>query len=398
MEYIIFNALLYLFTLIVYWIIKRKFNLGFLILTAYTLIASLAIPYDYFLGLLYPHDVTLLPFVYLFIVLLIFIRPYLKYDENLVDKIKVRSVNKLKIIAYLFILSMFFSAYILLPEAIKNIEGGEWQDVRNELYSGDLEVAKYSNFLEQIMLIYNQYFRLVSIVIFFYFLTLKKQNRLFIVLLGLSCFVPIMLMSICTSSRGMMANLFLEFLAGFFLFKSQLSVAIKKKLYKVGLIFVSTILVYSIAVTISRFGEETNYGSSELSLLDYFGQPMLVFNDGVADMDSYANGKYFFKILLEILGYDATYDQVRMGGHWGFGFYTFIGSFFIDFGPIGTFIIALFFPILIKRNVDGKVIYFENLFLFYFFFIFFLEGVFVTGESSIIAWLFAMVVYLFLKF
>lgn len=397
MEFIIFNALLYLITLIVYWKIKCRFDLGFLILVAYALIASLAIPYDYFLGSIYPHEVTLLPFVYLFIVLLIFIRPYLKYDESIVERLKVRSLTKLKIIAYLLILSMFFSAYILLPEAIKNVQGGEWRNVRNELYSGDLEVVMYNNFIEKIMLIYNQYFRVLSILIFFYFLTLKRQSKIFIFLLGLSCFVPIMLMSICTSSRGMMLNVFLEFAAGFILFKPQFTEATKKKIYTTGIVFVSIILIYSIAVTVSRFGEETSYGSSELSLLDYFGQPMVVFNDGVFDMYSFANGKYFFKLLFEILGFDSTYDQIRMGGHWGVGFYTFIGAFFIDFGPIGTLIIALVFPFFIKKNVDRKVIYFENLFLYFFFFLFFLEGVFVTGESSVISWLFAITAYLFLK-
>lgn len=396
MEYVIINAILYILTLFIYWRKSQAVDLGFVILTVFTIIAVLGVFNFYLLDALYKRTITFPPFVYLFIVLLMFIRPYLlvNYEDKI---IKVRSLKKIEIIIYLYILSSFISVFIILPNVLKNISSGEWSQIRNDLYSDDLPVF-YNNFIEHIALVFNQYFRLLSILVFFYFITLKKYSAKFLIVLGLSCVLPVFLMSVATSSRGVIVNLTMQLVTAYLLFKKHIPTKINRIFYFLAIFFIAIFLIYSIQVTNSRFGDDSGYQySSNYSLLDYFGQPMLVFNDGVAGMYDFANGKYFFQFFLDILGLDSSFSQKDLGGSWGTGFFTFIGSFYIDFGPIGTFIIALFLPIFIKKNISGKFIYFENLFLYYFFYLFFLEGVFVTGDGAVLPWFFTILIYLFLK-
>lgn len=400
MEYVIINALLYTVALLIYWRYKHQIDLGFIVLASLTIIGILGIPTYYLLNFLVQRNITLLPYLYLFIVILLFIRPYLSTKGDLFDRIKVKSQNKIELIAYLFIISSFFSFYILLPIALQNIKDGDWNQIRNELYNGDVDII-YKNSFERILLIFNQYFRLISIIIFYYYLTFQKKSKMIIFLLGLSCVIPTVLSSISIASRGMIVNLLIEFLAGFVLFKKSLPNSIIKSLYIISIFIVSLLLFYSIVVTNSRFGENSSQYStgltSSLSLLDYFGHPMLTFNDGIASMHKYANGKYFFHYILDALKIDADINQSELGGNWGTSFFTFVGAFYIDFGPWGTLLLSIILPYFIKKNIMGDVIYFENLFLYYFFYIFFLEGIFVTGQSAIIPWLFASLIYLFLK-
>lgn len=395
MDYVIINAIIYVVTVLIYWRYRKQFDLGFFILIVFASIAVLAIPHHFFLDSLYKRSISFLPFIYLYVVLLLFIRPY--FGFNLTSKIKARSIKKLERLVYLFVIASFISIYAVLPFALANIESGEWSQVRNELYEDDL-VIYYSNFLEHLMLIINQYLRLIAILILFYFIGLQKHSVALMILLGLSCVIPTLLVSVVTSSRGTLVGLMMEFVAGFIIFKQQIPPSIKKIIYFSFLITIAVFLIFSIAVTDSRFGQDSGYDySSSFSVLDYFGQPMLVFNDGIASMHNYANGKYFFKFIFDALSINSDINQYKLGGNWGLSFFTFIGAFYIDFGPFGTFFLALILSYFILKNIKRRVIYFENLYLYYFFYIFFLEGVFVTGYSSILTWIFAFIIYFFLR-
>ena len=396
MEYIIINAIIYGVTLIIYWRYNRRIDLGFLILAVFTIVAILAIPNHFFLDTLYKRSISLIPFIYLYVTFLLFIRPYL--GVNLPNSIGLRSLRKLTGIMYLYIFSSLISVYAVLPYAIKNIDSGEWNQVRNDLYSDEF-AAYYSNSFEHLMLVISQYINSLAILTFFYFLSLQKFSKKFMFLLGLSCILPVLLVSVVTSSRGTLVGLLMQCLAGYIIFKTQIPIRIKKVIYISFIATIVVFLIFSIAVTNSRFGEDSGYDySSSFSLLDYFGQPMLVFNHGIASMHDYANGKYFFGYILDAFQMDTNINEKLLGGNYGQGFMTFIGTFYIDFGPLGTVLLSLILSYFISKNIKGKIIYFENIFLYFFFYNFFLQGVFVTAPSSIINWLLAFLLYFYLKF
>jgi oligosaccharide repeat unit polymerase len=155
----------------------------------------------------------------------------------------------------------------------------------------------------------------------------------------------------------------------------------------------TTFFLYSIAVTVSRFGDNAK-GSS---LLSYFGHSMLTFNYGLADsIHTYMNGEYFFSWFFDKLGltqYGGVEHSV-LGTHFGTAFYTFVGAWYLDFGPLGTFIIAIIFPFIIslcfryKKSVDIADIY---MFLFYMDYL--VMGVFVIGRGNALVWLMAFLIY-----
>lgn len=146
------------------------------------------------------------------------------------------------------------------------------------------------------------------------------------------------------------------------------------------------------AVTISRFGDNlsTGYDSSESSLLSYLGQSMLYFNYGVMDSTTeYAWGGYMFDKS------DAV-NQIR-GSHFGYSFITFIGTLYIDYGPLGTFLLAIAASNLMKRMIKTRRYGIPELFLTLYYLMYLFNGVFVNGLGYGYQWLETIIIYLLLK-
>ena len=151
-------------------------------------------------------------------------------------------------------------------------------------------------------------------------------------------------------------------------------------------------IIFSIAVTNSRFGEL----DVSSSLLHYFSHSFLTFNYGVVDsIENFANGKYFFNFF-----YDSQYiDFFHLGTHFDTSFITFVGTLYLDFGPTGTFLIALIVPFFFNfKKKSGKNIDFGDLHLYSFYLSYLLIGVFVIGTSNSLDWIIALSFYWLLKF
>jgi oligosaccharide repeat unit polymerase len=393
MEIVIFNALLYTSTFLIYLVNKKSFDLGLLFLFIYSVVAIVAIPHHFFLDIIYKRDISILPFIYLFFVFLLFFRPYLGW--NMKNVVLVRSMEKLRFLAFIYFISSIIAVKLMAPTALANLQSGEWGKIRQEIYTTD-KVLLYENGFEHLMLLINQYLRGFVILVFFQFIYLRKIGALYTCLLGFSLIIPVFLISMIQSSRGMLIDISLELLAAYVIFKNFLPTFARKIIRLGALISLFGVLSFSFAVTNSRFGENSGAEVSTIfSLLDYFGQPMLVFNHGVAGMEGFANGKYFFSYILDMFEINTEFNEVELGGKFGQGFMTFVGNFFIDFGPWLTLGIAGFIPIFINNMVRKEIIYIENLFLFYYFYCYFLKGIFVVAPGSIVGWLIAIFIYLF---
>jgi oligosaccharide repeat unit polymerase len=390
MEIVIFNASLYLITLLIYWRKRRKIDIGVILLSLYTLVAIVCV-FNYALG----GDIwelRLWPFLYLYIVVMLFFRPYFFDNDTLFEKLKVRNRQVLRIMFVLYIFFALVAIYYSLDEAIYNLRTTQWAFIRNELYKGQVEL--YSNQVERAAKIFVDYLRPLFIILFFYYLTKKDANTLWLVVSAIAIIIPVTLAAIIVVSRGMFVTLALDLFAGYLIFRKGISKAIKKKLGIIFLIFLILALSFSINVTISRFGESQKW----LSILDYFGHSMLTFNYGIADsIIRFGNGKYFFDWFLPFLNIEPI-DFDLLGSHFGTRFFTFVGAWYIDFGPVATFLIALILPSLMagifryKKRVD-----IADLFIFLFYLDYLLGGVFVVGKGYALPWSITFLVYLIIK-
>ncbi len=394
MEIAIFNAILYIGAVLIYWRNRRKIDAGFVLLSTFAAIA-VACVFNYAMS---PSEWNLQwwPFIYLFVVCLLFFRPYF-FDSDLVSqKLLVTNKKTLRYFANFYIICALVATYYLLPQAIENVRSGEWSVLRNELYQEGIQL--YKGQVERIAMILAGYLRPLAIVLLFYFLTLPKKKAAWLITLAASITLPIFLTAINTASRGLLVNFAITSFLGYIIFRRKISKPIRRIAGVFAGILLVVFLVYSLAVTVSRFGAD-DQGSS---LISYFGHSMLTFNYGIADsIHTYLNGEHFFGWFYDKVGM-AQYggiDHLKLGTHFGTAFFTFVGAWYLDFGPIGTFLIALFLPMIFagifryKRILDIADVY---IYLFYLDYL--VMGVFVYGRGYGLGWLIVFMVYGFLKF
>lgn len=391
MEFVTFNAIIYVLALLVYWYKRRKIDVGFVLISLYSLVAILGIPL--YATTANDWKISLWPYLYMFVVLMLFFRPFFFDSDSLYEKIYVRNYQIINVISILYIVCAFISIYYMWPQAVENLKSGKWGDIRTELYTEG--ITMYAGQTERFVKIFAQYFNIVALVILFYFLTFPNIKPLKIILLAIAVTIPTFLTALLIASRGLLFNLFINFLIVYIIFRKEIPPNVKRLIGIIAFSFLIIILFFSISVTRSRFGE----ANQSASLLYYFGHSFLRFNYGVADsISSYAGGAYLFDWFINLFNLDSTINYNSLGTHFGTSFITFVGTLYIDFGPIGTFLIAIVAPWLISRSFRHKeTIDFADVFLYIFYLTYLLNGVFIVGKGSALSWLIAILIYRLLK-
>lgn len=393
MELVIFNAFLYIGAVYIYWLNRKKIDAGFILLSTFAAIAVVCV-INYSMS---PNEwqLQLWSFIYLFVICLLFFRPYFFDSELVSQKLLVTNKQALIYVANFYIICSGIAIYYLLPQAVENVQSGEWSVLRNELYQEGIQL--YSGQVERISMIMSGYLRPLAIVLLFYFFTLPKKRTAWLFILAISITLPIFLTAINTASRGLLVNFAITSFLGYIIFKRKISKTIRRIVGVFAGILLAVFLVYSLAVTISRFGAD-DQGSS---LISYFGHSMLTFNYGIADsIHTYLNGEHFFGWFYDKLGM-AKYggiDHLKLGTHFGTAFFTFVGAWYLDFGPIGTFFIALFLPMVMAGIFRYKrVLDIADVYIYLFYLDYLIMGVFVYGRGYGLGWFIAFIVYGFLK-
>ena len=368
---------MFVIALVLHWIMRRSIDLYFLILSAYTLTSLCCAAYLYTSPKEF-ENLMLYPFIYLFIVLLIFIAPFKRIDIKL-DTINIHNTCMTKALTWVVIIAGIFSLYFTIGEALETIRSGEWGALRQQLYNDEESIELYHSFFEKIVKNIVGYMHSFIVVILAYHMSRSKINKTIVTLLLIVWLLNGFFDSMLVASRGMVAGMLLEFLLVLSLFKRVISKKIMKTIPVLAFFFLIPVISYLVAVSVSRFGEE-DAGSS---VFYYLGHSMLTFNaDMMVTMHDYAGGKYFCKYFLDMFGMDSDFNLVALGYKGGSSFYTFIGSFYIDFGPIGTFLIAVTVSVFLLTISQKKRYNLSDLMIIVYFANYILCGVFVIGKGS----------------
>lgn len=374
---VIINALLYVVSLFLHWNRRRMIDSYFLILSAYTLTSLCCAAYLFS----YPKEyegLMLYPFIYLFIVLLIFIAPFKRLDIK-ADTMNIHNTWMTKALTWVVIIAGILSLYFTIGETKEVISSGEWGALRQQVYQDEESIELYHSFFEKIVKNIVGYMHSFIIVILAYHMSRPKINKTVVTLLLIVWLLNGFFESMLTASRGMVTGMLLEFLLVFALFKRVIPKTIKKTIPVLAVLFLIPVVSYLVAVSVSRFGED-EAGSS---VFYYLGHSMLTFNaEMMVPMHDYAGGKYFFKYFLDFLGINSSFNEAALGYKGGSSFFTFIGSFYMDFGPIGTFLIAAVVCIFLLTITQKKRYKLSDLIIIVYFMNYILSGVFVIGKGS----------------
>ena len=202
-------------------------------------------------------------------------------------------------------------------------------------------------------------------------------------------------------SRSALFTEVMLYLSGYVLYREYIPHKTKKNLNTIAAFAGAIALLFLIGFTNSRFSDlEMGSGGS---LVFYFGQPMLCFNDGIANsVDGYLYGARTFKTILSWFGMslpDFTSLDDLLGTNFGTNFTTIIGMLVLDFGFIGTLLFGLVLSSVFQRLCMYKKSFtVASLFLYLFFLNRLIFGVFTNKSGADMFYIIAFVFYLFFRF
>lgn len=376
---VILNFLAYFVTLLVIYRKRRRVTAGVFLLFCYTVVSFFCVinynmdPSQW--------DFSALFFIYLFVAIILLLKPFLDNGYEIKAKSYVINQNFYKNVAWGYIFLATFASIVYLPIAREAISNPNWA----ELYLDAHEEKESTMFTKLANLFFH--LRYLGVTLLFFFVSRKGTSLLFKTSLLMMTILPLCLVTIANASRGGFVEIFVVFIISLTLFRNILSKSVVKVLKILGLIVVPLAFLYLSAVTIARF-EDTGYADTiGDTVIIYLGHSMLSFVYGIADtINQFAWGGYMF----------GTEDpDVKNGTHVGSGFITIVGNLYWDFGPIFTIIIIL----LINRfwnRVSRRNMGIPEFFLLLTYCMILYKGVFVLGKGWGVQLFEAFVIYFLL--
>lgn len=403
MYFIIINSLLYIFLWLLYWQRRKVIDCGFLLIGLWAVISI----YGVILYLDYPqrwHITSIVPFLYLFLTFLIFSRMYVFPSSTMNKSMENLVSERNKVLEAMCILYVISAVIIILTTDYSRVAFSMEEIERTALDNYDIHADNagkklYTNFLERFSLNYFSTFKIGAMIGAFN-LFCQRRNK-FATIVALSIIIPSFLDCMLNASRSALFIEIMLYISGYLFYKRYLPREIKKKFYLSAAAVGTLTLLYMIGVTRSRF-EDTEMGS-EGSIIFYFGQPMLCFSDGVVDsVRNFLYGTRTFKTVFSWVGieYPAFIDyDLYCGTHFGSNFTTFIGMLVLDFGLIGTMVMGLIIPWVIKKLcMYGKTFTVASLYLYLFFLNRIMFGAFSNKSGADFFYLIALFFYVFFRF
>ena len=348
---LILNALAYLLSFFFFYLPKRKLNVGLLVLLILVISHIGAIFYYNVLDILgVDLNITLLPFVYLYITTIMCLYPFLKRDG--ISAIDVRGNEKfIKYMSILIVLiniePFFENIYLLFYSSGKDIGY-----IYEQRINGELDV--YS-FIGNKLLVASGYVKIFTTFVFFYSFTKKGFSKVLQFGLGIAL-INNLLIGINTGARGVILILLLLYFCCFLMMFSLFAKKIVNRFYKILLALSIPLVIFFSIITLGRYNSGTTNKSLEGWLLLYVSEGPIKFNNEILNAENNTNGDVNLCYLKEMLGLKTytTYQErdehyLAKNGRRVEVFYTFIGDFVSDFGLTMTLVLSFFLCLICMK-------------------------------------------------
>lgn len=362
---------LVLFLLLIYIYRKKKsiFTPSFFLIFLYFISVLLAYP-----NVIVNNDILSLNPQYfqasLFFIFLIFLYflPFISYREDKINRIILPNAKLLYYFSIIVVVLSFFSIIYFFPIVVRVFRMEDLNFARNNMVEGNSYTSEtiFNTIASVSASLYT-----ISLILFFIFRALGRYKKLSNLLL-ISSSSYILHVFTFVGRDGVVFWLF-SFIGVFGLFKNFLPKNDIKYIKKILIYFSVIALPLFFAITFDRFADNPFAG-----ILSYIGQPFpnfcLFYN-----LDRPITYGSAFPLYREILGLNYIESESWIEGgtvSWVFG--TFFKSFISNFGRLGTIfigiILGLIFIMIFKYK--SKTLYFNQLFVYYLYFIIFSQGVF----------------------
>lgn len=364
------NFLLYAFLSYILW--KKKCKVVLFISLLWTFSALMGIYYyssdSYRVGL---YDISLGPFLFLYIGFVILLIPLIKQKKEIHHVIYKKRIY-IDIISWIIILiciEPFFELLYLFYDLITSgrimLLGASYDDVSNDRAEALVQLSALGKSLSA----YFRNFKIITPVLFFYNLQQEKTNAF--LLIGLLCVsISPSLNNLTIGNRTELIWFLLYFSTLYLLLKNTIHPG-KTKYVKIVIIAIfSVFLLFFIAITLGRYLIGHGEDSASSFLIQYTAESMYNFNTYAFHEPTPMYGHQAFNYFIDkangtasTLGDFRNYLNVHMRSP-SWIFYSIIGDFYIDFGLIGALLFIVVISLIYSNTLSGTSISLEVLLLF----------------------------------
>lgn len=284
---------------------------------------------------------------YLFVTLLLFIYPLTlirKARRGHMSFTHPKALRALMIGAT--VLQLLF-ALLDIPTVMEILGAGadSYVDYRDEVYDEGNSVLYSNPFLNRLTLLFGCVPQM-CLGVAIYLLLCYDKDKPVVRWLFAATVACIVVTTIVQVSRGAMVLTLLFVVIMLVYLRDFLSPKLKRILVGYGLPSMAVLVSFFWAISVSRFGDLATF-----ALFKYLGEPMVNFA-GILypDIDGFAWGHAYFQPVTYLI---TGVKDFMTADKWdyiesvtsisGMIFYTFVGGLIIDFGFVGTFIIAFIF-------------------------------------------------------
>lgn len=380
-----FNAGLFWFW--AFWLYKSKgrINLAVAAIILYAISATASVlfyQHPAFGDSIHSSKITIEPFVYLLVALFLFFIPILKLNENAITTIKLPSYKIIKIISlYTVLFSLIY--FIIHLDDLKNLfllNDMALAGLHDELLASEKvtlgiadTVNKFYNPVRELS------FLLFAICLLYY----KKESvvlRKWLLFASITPFIGAFL----AAGRGAALYVILNYFFVILFFWTSFEKNTKRLIKIGGAIFGIIIGLYLSTITILRFGDVGLGRDMSFWTYKYLGENFINFNGLLYDQCAdYTDGVKNFPVVRRLLGlsYPQTLLEQRticeqVTGIPNFIFYTFVGSLYIDLGPVFVIIIGVVVATITYSSNTKKTVSFSGLLLFQLYYLMVVKGLF----------------------
>lgn len=368
--FLLLNILLYLFSYSWYRYKHKTFDA-----VAFTLLLFLSISILGFISFFfstgqyipYLPELHLYPFLYLFVMMMIALSPALSAN---ISECNLQKPSESSISFICFICFILFLLQIpeLLLSGINAFystlfsDGGAAELYRQKMMKAAAQGHSITN---SVAIINNALTDIAILLLAYQFISEKhrKRNTVFLILMILCTFTR----KIIDGERAGIALIFISLVCSALLFVQWIPQDRLRQVKHLTILGVIILSIPFLAITLSRFGssKDQSHNSATSSMIWYIGQPMIFFNNSGLDAGGTRHGDktaLLFKLALgckdvpmNYVERRAKYSHLKIDDY---VFYTFIGDFTLDYGPLTAFILFLLFAVifrLLTKPRDGTL-------------------------------------------
>lgn len=290
--------------------------------------------------------------VFHLLILFLFLNPiikYGKYEQN--RQFLLLNEQRFRILAYSLICLQLFSILFFLREDYAMLMRGDFSQIRSEI----LNAGRGTGSIARTIAGTASFFYCYNILLFFYSLSFRQDKKILVILLILSSTSRIF-HSLTYMGRDGIMFWILSLIISYSIFKPFLSKQSMSFLKTVFLIIGGFAVFLIMIISMSRFGDSDS--GTLLSLINYFGQPINNFGILFDRFHDYTGTKSVFPLLFGekgATGAEVLSDVDSFISEYGFSnnsFKTFVGDFYMAWGPFLTLIIAFIYERIMSWEIS----------------------------------------------